>query len=153
MPGFPAFPYVSDPCTFIEFKLADAVYIKQFGRLMRQNGGHLDSPALGPINVMPYSCHDIVDKFQTDLGVYKAVNDNAAMAPASYNLAALAVKDRRDELSGNPAKNIEACIVTANYVFQVPINVVGNVNTGPMQGMQIPSPLCWQTNDPPWDTP
>ena len=69
VPGFPAFPYVSVPCTFIEFKLADAVYIKQFGRLMRQNGGHLDSPALGPINVMPYSCHDIVDKFQTDLGV------------------------------------------------------------------------------------
>ncbi len=92
-------------------------------------------------------------EFQTDLGVWKAISDNAAMAPNTYNFAALAAKDRRDELSGNQAKKIEACIVTASYVFQVPTNTVGNVNTGPMQGAGIPSPLCWQDNIPPWDVP
>jgi DNA polymerase delta subunit 1 len=67
--GFPAFPYCEDPCTFIEFKLADACYIKPFGRLMRKNGGELENDSLGVVKVMPYSCQDIVDKFQADNGV------------------------------------------------------------------------------------
>jgi hypothetical protein len=67
--GFPAFPYCEQPCTFIEFKLADSSYIKAFGRLLRQNGGELESSSLGFVKVMPYSCQDIVDKFQADKGV------------------------------------------------------------------------------------
>ncbi len=90
-------------------------------------------------------------EFQTDLGVWKAVTDNASMAPASYNFAALASKDRRDELSGNPTKKIEACIVTASYVFQAPIMPVGNVNTGPRDDAGIPSPLTLSDTIPPWE--
>ena len=67
--GYPAFPYCEDPCSFIEFKLSDSSYIKAFGRLMRQNGGELESSSLGFVKIMPYSCQDIVDKFQADRGV------------------------------------------------------------------------------------
>ena len=67
--GYPAFPYCEDPSSFIEFKLSDSSYVKAFGRLMRQNGGDLESPSLGYVKVMPYSCQDVVDKFQADRGV------------------------------------------------------------------------------------
>ena len=67
--GFPAFPFSENPHTFLEFRLSDSCYVKAFGRLMRQNGGELESPSLGDVKVMPYSCQDIVDKFQADIRV------------------------------------------------------------------------------------
>ena len=67
--GYPAFPYTEEPSSFIEFKLSDASYITAFGRLMRQNGGELESRLLGRVRIMPYSCQNIVDKFQADVGI------------------------------------------------------------------------------------
>lgn len=67
--GFVAFPYSERPDSFLELKLADASYVKMFGRAMRQNDGQLETRMLGPVAVMPYSCQDVVDKFQADTGI------------------------------------------------------------------------------------
>lgn len=63
--GFPASPYAELPYDFIELKLADPTQIKTFGMVMR-NIGELSTSTVGTFRVMPYSCEDIVDKFQAD---------------------------------------------------------------------------------------
>lgn len=63
--GFPASPYADQPYDFIEFKLADPAQIKTFGNVMR-GIMELETSSAGNFRVMPYSCEDIVDKFQAD---------------------------------------------------------------------------------------
>ena len=67
--GFPAFPYCEMPSNFLELKLSDASYVRAFGKLMRHESGELPTKSIGPVRVIPYSCHDIVDTFQADLGI------------------------------------------------------------------------------------
>lgn len=68
---------------------------------------------------------DRLAEFQTDLGVFLAVEAAAAMAPDTYSNEALAYLDRRPELVGDEAKKLMPVAITASGVFQDPQGTAG----------------------------
>lgn len=66
--GFVAFPYSRKPDSFLELKLSNACYIAAFGKVISSLHGQLYT-TIGYVDVTPYSCQNIVDKFQADTGI------------------------------------------------------------------------------------
>jgi hypothetical protein len=73
-------------------------------------------------------------EFQTALGIFWALDQAAMKDPETYSKTAMKEYDRRDELRGNPAKNILPVAVLNGGVWQDPATTVGQAVTGHVQG-------------------
>jgi hypothetical protein len=81
-------------------------------------------------SVAQVNAWDNLASFQADQIVYWAIMMAAVKEPDQYNLQAVAMMDRRPELTGDDKRGIKPCSLTIGGVFQDPANVQGQAVVG-----------------------